>query len=74
MLCVYRRIYIVDVEDDTPADAEIELYDPLEFDEFDEECGTFGSAEYAPADGESERVAYRKWRRDGTDRLSQVDC
>ncbi|CAM9857863.1 unnamed protein product, partial [Ectocarpus sp. 12 AP-2014] len=45
------RIYIVDAEGDTPADAEIELYDPLEFDEFDEECGTFGSADYAPADG-----------------------
>ncbi|CAM9993977.1 unnamed protein product, partial [Ectocarpus sp. 13 AM-2016] len=44
------RIHIVDAEGDAPADTEIELYDPLEFDEFDEECGTFGSADYAPAD------------------------
>lgn len=50
------RIYIVDAEGDTPAEAEIELYEPLEFDEFDTECGTFGSSEYAPADGKH-RVA-----------------
>ncbi|CAN0269391.1 unnamed protein product, partial [Hapterophycus canaliculatus] len=46
------RIYIVDAEGDTPAEAEIELYEPLEYDAFDEECGTFGSSIYAPADGE----------------------
>eukprot|EP00752_Nemacystus_decipiens_P006571 g5917.t1 len=45
------RIYIVDAEGDEPAEAEIELYDPLTFDEFDTECGTFGSSEYAPEDG-----------------------
>lgn len=45
------RIYIVDAEGDTPTEAEIELYEPLTFDQFDTECGTFGSSEYAPGDG-----------------------
>lgn len=51
------RIYIVDAEGDTPSDPEIDLYEPLEFDEFDEECGTFGSSDYAPADGGSLKQA-----------------
>lgn len=42
----------MDAEGDTPTEAAIELYEPLTFDEFDTECGTFGSAEYAPEDGE----------------------
>lgn len=41
----------MDAEGDTPTEAAIELYEPLTFDEFDTECGTFGSAEYAPEDG-----------------------
>lgn len=45
------RIYIVDAVGDDVTPAAIELYDPIVADAFDEECGTFGSSEYAPADG-----------------------
>eukprot|EP00903_Cladosiphon_okamuranus_P021168 g19444.t1 len=57
------RINIVDAEGDDPAETSIELYEPFTFDEFDTECGTFGSSKYAPADGtfESELCPNQKF-------------
>ena len=50
LACVFR-IHIVDAEGDDPAPVEVELYDPIVASVFDEECGTFGSEAYAPAEG-----------------------
>ena len=47
------RINIIDTEGDEPAEPEIDLYEPLVRDEFDVECGSFGSVAYAPKEGES---------------------
>ena len=59
----FLRINIIDAEGDQPAEPEIDLYEPLVRVEFDVECGSFGSAAYAPQEGESRdarsRVAAR---------------
>lgn len=54
----------MDAAGDTPAEPEIELYDPMERDEFDVECGTFHSSAYAPTDGVCACVA--RGRRGGS--------
>lgn len=42
----------MDAEGDEPAETEIDLYDPMVRSDFDIECGTFLSDDYAPKDGE----------------------
>ncbi|CAM9664358.1 unnamed protein product, partial [Ascophyllum nodosum] len=50
-------------EGDEPAEPEIDLYEPLVRDEFDVECGSFGSVAYAPKEGtfESELCPNQKF-------------
>lgn len=41
----------MDAEGDEPAEPEIDLYEPYEPSDFDEECGTFEASDYAPEEG-----------------------